>query len=246
MKDVTIKNINLFGTLSYYFNANISMTNVTYSNNCFKDIECKTIGEIIEFPGINDNISTVNISNSTFENLNGAYGITVFNNVKYNINNITVTNCNYEYGVFLVMYETNSSVTVNNSNFKNNTAYEGTIFYIYSVRPNYDNDITINNSLFENNYAENFGGVIYVPNELLISNDISKIEFNDCEFKNNTAKKGNISFSYSKIDGPYFSNIDELIKEGAIVTNPTHIGLLPDSEKSINVLSGETLLNGIK
>jgi len=72
----------------------------------------------------------------------------------------------------------------------NNTSSNGAVFFIYHVSEDYDNDIIINNSLFENNHAENFGGVIYIPFKIEILNKDSKIKFNDCEFRNNTAKKG--------------------------------------------------------
>eukprot|EP00833_Pecoramyces_ruminatium_P009669 jgi/Orpsp1_1/1183701/evm.model.c7180000086344.1 len=55
---------------------------------------------------------------------------------------------------------------------------------------------------------------------------------------------GGISFSYTKLDGPYFTNIDDLLKiNSAIVTNPSHIKLTLDSKDSVKILSGESLNN---
>jgi len=48
-------------------------------------------------------------------------------------------------------------------------------------------------------------------------------------------------------DEPYFSNINDIRKtENALVTNPSHLGFLPDSLESLSILSGEVSYGEIK
>jgi len=111
--------------------------------------------------------------------------------MNYNITNITVTNCYFDNGIFHTYYNATSSLSIENSYFQNNFGYRGAVFFIEYVRYDYDNDIIISNSIFENNNAKEYGGVIYVQNRLFSSENSSRVLFKDCEFRNNTAKKGN-------------------------------------------------------
>ncbi|OUM62691.1 hypothetical protein PIROE2DRAFT_61724 [Piromyces sp. E2] len=77
-------------------------------------------------------------------------------------------------------------------------------------------------------------------------NDTFRVSFNDCEFNNNKAKKGGISFAFTKNETPFFSNFDDLLKnENSIVSNPTHINLLLNSANNLEIISGETIPESI-
>jgi len=114
--------------------------------------------------------------------------------------------------------------------------------HIKSFNERSDSLLNIKNALFQNNSASKYGGVIYSLSKY--SNKYVKLI--DCEFQNNTAIMGYISYSLKKESEPEISNIDELRKEkGAIATNPTKIKLNDDSLYSISILSGEKLPEGI-
>ena len=192
-------------------------------------------------------------------------------------------NCYFNNGVFYVKYNTASSLSIENSYFQNNSGFKGAVFYIENVRSDYNNDIIISSSIFENNNVEQYGGVIFSSNKLYNSTNDTRILFKDCDFKNNTSKKGNdltitiiiililmmmmmmvmmiiiiiiiiyiykqgdISYSYSLSDEPYFTNIDDLRKiENAFATNPSHLEFLSDSLKDLSIFSGEMSYDEIK
>ncbi|OUM62869.1 hypothetical protein PIROE2DRAFT_10730 [Piromyces sp. E2] len=264
-RDINLLNVNLYGaglldqpvpyggliaTIDGYINLN--MLNFygedLYEGNGYglflmqykTNIELKRVfgpnmGSIIAY-------SIENSNNSNFHITNGAF-IDFYQDLS-NPASIAIASA-----VIMALEEINilfkNTITIENSHFENNSGINGAIFFIDHVSEDFDNDIIINNSLFESNHAENFGGVIYTPNKFNVTKSNSRISFNNCEFRNNTAKKGDISFSFTKSDSPYFTNIEELIKMGSIVSNPTHIKLLSESYDSIEMLSGETLLNEI-
>jgi len=110
--------------------------------------------------------------------------------MNFNFVNTTIKNCNYTVGVFYVNYDSNTTFTINNAYFENNYSTNGPIFNVKQVSKDYNDDITINNSIFERNRAKVFGGVIYTSNKFDVLNNDSRISFHNCEFRNNTAKKG--------------------------------------------------------
>lgn len=104
------------------------------------------------------------------------------------INETTIQNCYFEKGILSIdsiYYNNYSNILVENSNFINNTAYNGAVLNINEKDDR--SKIIFNNSLFENNKAKNFGGIIYSS----VNNDNLNVFFNDCKFINNSAYLGN-------------------------------------------------------
>ncbi|KAL6625192.1 hypothetical protein LY90DRAFT_33616 [Neocallimastix californiae] len=140
------------------------------------------------------------------------------------------------------------TINIVNSKFINNSGSRGPVLNILNYSENYI--INFNDTYFENNHANYYGGVVYSHRYFYPEDYIPQYNdyyFNNCVFINNTAKKGDISFSYEKRHEPIFSNIKELRKiKGAFVTNPSYIELTPDSKKSVTLYSGEKIPFEIK
>ncbi|OUM60025.1 hypothetical protein PIROE2DRAFT_14319 [Piromyces sp. E2] len=158
------------------------------------------------------------------------------------INNTVFSNCNFENGIIEVDTDndTNGYFQIDNSYFYNNTSINGAFLNIKNFYDDFNGNITIMNSKFENNTASNFGGVVY-SNSPLTS---KLVVFEQCEFLNNNAKSGIISFSKTKETGPTFSNIDTLSSiKGLFSTNPTKLKL--NDDYNITIYSGEKIPEGM-
>ncbi|WP_303236031.1 beta strand repeat-containing protein [Methanosphaera cuniculi] len=125
------------------------------------------------------------ISNSTFINNKATNngGISVNNgNSTLTINNSNFTNNTARYGGITYSYP-NATITINNSNFNNNTAEMGGI--------NYNNGkLIINNSNHTNNYAKINGGINYNGGIINITDSI---------FTLNVAPSGGINYNNRNI-----------------------------------------------
>ena len=98
-------------------------------------------------------------------------------------------NCNFNEGILPIDINEGSSssnIMIENTTFKNNTGYNGSILNINELDEN--SSILINDSMFDNNKALNYGGVLYSSSRL---SDLY-VFFNDCKFKNNKSVKGTI------------------------------------------------------
>ncbi|OUM62046.1 hypothetical protein PIROE2DRAFT_11750 [Piromyces sp. E2] len=201
-------------------------------------IDCYSIGNLQSY---------IDIIDSTLDKIKSFYGIMGYDKAIINIVNSIIKNCFFTYGFIPADSKGIKAITIQDSKFINNSGNSGPILNIMNNSEDYT--INFNNCYFENNHAIYYGGIVYshkyfddgyIPR-------FSNYYFNDCIFKNNTAKKGNISFSFEKSHEPYFSNIEELRKiEGAFVTNPSYIELTSDSVDSISLYSGEKLPFEIK
>ncbi|OUM60024.1 hypothetical protein PIROE2DRAFT_63400 [Piromyces sp. E2] len=215
------------------------MCNIKDDCELIEDLSREELNTSLAFMGEN---ALMTINNTTFNNIYGNRGLTITDNGKIEIYNSTFSNCHFDNG--LIEVDTKNKITGNyqieNSFFYNNTSEYGSIVNIKSFDDDMNGKIKFINSKFENNSVSNFGGVIY-SNSLKTNKYVS---FNNCEFMNNKAENGNISFSLSKDSEPIFSNIESLRKtKGLITTNPTKI-LLNDNY-DIKLFSGEKLPYGI-
>ncbi|KAG4094049.1 hypothetical protein H8356DRAFT_1401741 [Neocallimastix lanati (nom. inval.)] len=131
---------------------------------------------------------------------------------------------------------------INNCNFTENFGYYGTILNIQSIDSS-GSSVEFNNSKFSRNYSLFNGGVLYSK----VKSAYLYISFNDCIFDDNSCHyQGKISYSLSKLDEPFFSNINELRQiENAFATPPVNLRFISNSLNSISLLSGESLQNDI-
>ena len=99
--------------------------------------------------------------------------------------------------------------------------------------------ILFKNSIFENNIASELGGVVYSVS----TNTQKYVNFEQCEFKNNTALIGNVCFSLTQDNEPNFSNREELINNKGLATNPTKLELSEDYD--LQIYSGDKIPYGV-
>jgi len=178
-----------------------------------------------------------------------AYGFSKCSRSYTEISNSIYQNCNFDYGIFSAndgTYNSIGTVTVKDSTFLNNNSTSGSILFINKVeKPENLEVIKFENCQFKDNHAVKQGGVVYS-----ISDATSKsVIFDNCEFLNNTAKFGDISYAYHQSSEPKFINIKDILSLKAkitnFVTNPSYIVL--DKELTttdiISTYSGQQIKN---
>ncbi|OUM69449.1 hypothetical protein PIROE2DRAFT_2535, partial [Piromyces sp. E2] len=176
-----------------------------------------------------------------FDSLSIYAGLTASLSSKAIFKNCTITNSYFHKG-FIDLDSlgefTGFYVNVTNSIFKNNRSYNGVIVNSQDISSTSSANLNFMDSIFENNTAINYGGIVYSNN----LNTNRFVNFENCEFINNNAFLGDISFCLTKESEPQFSNKDDLRKiKGNFVTNPTEIRISSDSVKSVSLFSGDTL-----
>eukprot|EP00833_Pecoramyces_ruminatium_P015844 jgi/Orpsp1_1/1189876/evm.model.d7180000075160.1 len=131
--------------------------------------------------------------------------------------------------------------------FKNNRGIKGSIIQvIFSHQSDYKANFY--NSVFINNSSKKYGGVIYS----IDSNAPYDIYFENCEYFNNTAEFGDISYSLDKNSEPMFNNFKNNTmllnlkkNKNAFVTNPTHLAFNKNSFNDRKILSGMVIKDSI-
>lgn len=188
---------------------------------------------------LNSDEGTRTIKNVTFTNNQGVYATVVTYNT-LTVNNSTFKNnimsgygggSNRASGGAILINSYNKtdspSLTVNNSIFDKNEAYEGGVIDIASVTRDCKNaTVTINNSTFKNNNATN-GGAIYLEyGDVTITNSI---------FDNNTGKLGGALYlkGNANINNTTFTNNNATSNGGAI--NVYSVNVLSTIPYTINI-----------
>ncbi|KAG4102830.1 hypothetical protein H8356DRAFT_929991 [Neocallimastix lanati (nom. inval.)] len=189
---------------------------------------------------------TLEITDTVFDNAYGNKAINIIEQSQMKFNNVTFSNSYFEDGLFMVNFNdiNYSYYDIENSHFKNLTSINGSVLDIVNLDDiTEDYIIEFKNSIFENNSALKFGGVVFS----LSSYTKKHVSFQNCEFRNNHAMNGHISFSLNNKDSePNFSNIKDL-KEipGLLSTNPTKLKLSEDLLERISLFSGDRIPEGI-
>eukprot|EP00833_Pecoramyces_ruminatium_P009127 jgi/Orpsp1_1/1183159/evm.model.c7180000084140.1 len=162
---------------------------------------------------------------------------------------ITINESNFRYGSFyhsFIPIDTNKETgkgffEINDSYFFSMDSNYGGILYIEEIDSS--SNIVFNNCIFELINSYQYGGIVYSKS----INSNLYIFFKECEFIDCHSQQGKISYSYTIASEPYFSNIDELRKiEGAFYTNPSNIQFTSDSAQSASIYSGDSLDSNIK
>ena len=143
--------------------------------------------------GIQNNLGTVNISNSTFTGNNAAFGGGIFNNGSMTISNSTFSGNTANNGAGIANGASftggGSTITINNSTISGNTATnQGGGFY--NVTSATTNTATLNSSTISGNTsAASQGGGIFNTGTLTLNNSISanSATGGDCVRTNGTA-----------------------------------------------------------
>ncbi|OUM69445.1 hypothetical protein PIROE2DRAFT_2531, partial [Piromyces sp. E2] len=187
--------------------------------------------------------TTLLISNSTFDNFVTNTGFETKEYSYVNLTNCTIKYSTFKEGFIPLNINMFGKFEIDETTFFNNTGVNGIIVNVDDYYQKSKIFVNFTNSIFENNYAEGHGGIIYSKGEDIYD----YIKFYNCSFENNKAVLGDISYSLTKKDEPYFSNIDELRKfKRSFITNPTHIKIISNLNNSLSVMSGEKLSSDIK
>eukprot|EP00833_Pecoramyces_ruminatium_P003568 jgi/Orpsp1_1/1177600/evm.model.c7180000062083.1 len=246
INNTIINNVNSLNSLITLENGEFTLNNSTISNifSCLYSIRCNIVNDkydesIADF-GHN---TRININNTLFEIIEAKRGFKARNTSYITINNSEIRYNSIARSIFYIddsIEGYNGHYIINNCSLYRNFGYDGGVLHIKNINNN--SSIIFNNSIFEKNYSLNNGGVIYSTSKLTYLYVI----FNECIFEKNSGFQGDIAYSISKLDEPYFSNIDELRKiYNAFATNPVNLKLTDDSLKSLFILSGETISNEI-
>ncbi|KAL6621023.1 hypothetical protein LY90DRAFT_664455 [Neocallimastix californiae] len=247
---VSINSHQLFESIINYSNAEIIIKNSNFTNinGCLYSDSCnyqKNYKDNINFV-IMDMGPKINliILDSIFDSIYESKGFKATYNTNIFISNSIIKNSSFREGIISINsmdFMSLGQFHINNTVFLNNVGVNGVILNIKDVHPK--SNVNFTDCIFKNNYSSNYGGVVYSESE----QSYLHVSFDNCTFNNNTAYKGNISYSYIKSGEPKFSNIKELREiHGAFITNPTSIQLTSDSETKISLLSGNTVSNIIK
>ena len=222
------------GAIAFVTSTNdLTITNSRFDNNSARH------GGAILIMNLNSDEGTRTIKNVTFTNNQGVYGTIVTYNT-LTINNSTFKNnimsgygsgSNHASGGAILINSYNKtaspSLTVNNSIFDKNEAYEGGVIDIASVTRDCKNaTVTINNSTFKNNNATN-GGAIYLEyGDITIDNSI---------FDNNTGKLGGALYlkGHANINNSTFTKNNATSNGGAI--NVYNVNVLSANPYTLNI-----------
>ncbi|WP_303235655.1 beta strand repeat-containing protein [Methanosphaera cuniculi] len=222
------------GAIAFVTSTNdLTITNSRFDNNSARH------GGAILIMNLNSDEGIRTIKNVTFTNNQGVYGTIVTYNT-LTINNSTFKNnvmSGYGSGsnqasggaILINSYNKTASpkLTVNNSIFDKNEAYDGGVIDIASVTKDCKNaTVTINNSTFKNNNATN-GGAIYLEyGDITIENSI---------FDNNTGKLGGALYlkGHANINNSTFANNNATSNGGAI--NVYNVNVLSANPYTLNI-----------
>ncbi|ORX47340.1 hypothetical protein BCR36DRAFT_584849, partial [Piromyces finnis] len=211
--DIVLKNVNIDGFYSVngaFIRSgepngiaiqNVLLENVTIQNSqCNKFIRLK-FGAITiknsKFLNISENdnnlkiadldeLTTLSIENTEFDHIILKYGFETANNSEIHLINCTVNNSIFDKGFISTSNIINTTLTIKDSTFFNNTGNNGVIIHVDKLDEK--TNVSFLDSTFKNNYAKRYGGVLYSREKSI---DTS-ITFNNCFFENNKAFLGNI------------------------------------------------------
>ena len=172
---------------------NMEISNSTFINNTANSGSESNGGAIFS------NATGIIINHCTFENNTGAQGSHIFvkdsSIIKIIDSNFTFGKSPWTYGGSAVYVEGTIN-SIDNCEFKNNSASTGAALYVISSTP-----INLNGNTFSGNNASGDGGAIYVKNGVLnmVQNHFTK---------NNAGSNGGAIYSESalNIDGSEFNN----------------------------------------
>ncbi len=220
----------IYSSLALYsYNPDYKVNNITISGSEFNANNAYTNGGAIYLSLGGSDVSTVNISDTSFtENYvsitsgSGGGALYLYNGT-FNLDNVTFDGNYAYYGGAIIMnsggtYNYGTTLNIKNSTFKNNytTQQDGGALYLVNGT---NNGITVDNTLFDTNTAADDGGAIMTlgSNE----NNASVIEYiTNSTFTNNTSgyDGGAICSSgiIKYIENTYFSNNTAARDGGAI------------------------------
>ncbi|KAG4088671.1 hypothetical protein H8356DRAFT_1722918 [Neocallimastix lanati (nom. inval.)] len=211
--------------------------------NSFSEKENNNFAQSILF--INNN-PTVKIDYSTFEEIYGKSGMNVRQGTVM-IQNTSILNSYFEKGFIYYTneYETSGMYMYTNLNFNNNRSYRGTFLYFDDIVGGNIPFFMINGVSFNNNTASSYGGIIYSTAQG--QTNVKQIGFSYCNFSNNNALLGKISYVYD-LQHEFSFYMDYATKQilnkdkNNFVTNPTKINFENyNNSEVIEINSGDRI-----